>query len=321
MKTDRNGAIESWNCMRNKPVLVVMAAGLGSRYGGLKQVAPVDDVGHTIIDYSIYDAYRAGFRDVICVIKPGVEKEFGEHFKDFSLGVNIRYAYQVMDNLPTGFSVPLDRQKPWGTAHAVLSAKDHVNGPFAVINADDFYGYDAFRMIYNFLENEASATRHAMVGYRIENTLTESGSVARGVCNTNGNRLLGIQEITEIKPAQGGAIYSNGSESVHLPDGTMVSMNMWGFGYEMLNEIENRFESFLINSLTNNPLKCEYFLPSVVSELLEEKKSVIEILPTTDKWHGVTYADDMPGVRFAIEQMKQSKIYPNRLWEGKHDSE
>jgi len=296
-----------------KPILVIMAAGMGSRYGGLKQIAPVDDAGHIIIDYSLYDAYRAGFRDVVCIINPSKEADFAEHFKNNTFGLNIRYAHQTLDNLPDGFSIPEERVKPWGTAHAVLSAKEYINGPFAVINADDFYGASAYKILYDFLDKNTDPSRHAMVGYLLENTLSESGSVARGVCKTQDNNLVSIQEILEIYPAPGGATYTEGNEKIHLPQGTIVSMNMFGFSHSMLDELENRFAPFLEKGIRENPLKCEYLLPRVVDELLEEGKISMEILPTTDKWYGVTYADDMPGVRSAIAQLIKSGAYPERI--------
>jgi len=292
-----------------KPTLVIMAAGLGSRYGGLKQIAPVDDEGHIIIDYSLYDAYRAGFRDVVCIINPKNEKDFVEHFEKIKFGLNIKYAFQTLDDIPAGFVIPDERVKPWGTAHAVLSAKNQLKGPFAVINADDFYGASAFKILYDFLENKAAAGKHSMVGYFIENTLTESGSVARGVCKANDNFLAGIREMTEIYPAPGGAVFKNADEDIHLPSGTIVSMNMWGFSHEILNELENRFAAFLSKNIPLNPLKCEYLLPTVVGELLTEDNISVEILPTVDKWFGVTYSEDMPGVRAAIKKMKQDGAY------------
>ena len=298
-----------------KPTLVIMAAGLGSRFGGLKQVTPVDDAGHIIIEYSLYDAYRASFRDVVCVINPANEKDFDERFKHVSSQMNIRYAYQTLDQLPKGYSIPEGRAKPWGTAHAVLCAMPYISGPFAVINADDFYGEGAYKLLYDFLASKASSNLYAMVGYQIENTLTESGSVARGICTANGSHLVSIKETLGITPAPGGAEYIENGETIHIPAGTMVSMNMWGFDNSFFDEIEGRFTIFLDKNLQENPLKCEYFLPSVVGDLLSEKKVDVEILPTVDKWYGVTYADDAPGVRRAIEQMKSNGAYPALLWE------
>jgi choline kinase len=293
-----------------KPVLVIMAAGMGSRYGGLKQIAPVDDMGHIIIDYSLYDAYRAGFRDVICIITPDLQSEFEAHFKDLKYELNIRYAHQVLTNLPLGFDIPPGREKPWGTAHAILSAKDKINGPFAVINADDFYGAGAYRLLYDFLEKKATDTHHAMVGYRIENTLTESGTVARGVCTEQDGKLVKIVETLEIAPASGGATFDDLGTSYFIPNGTPVSMNMWGFGCAVLEDLENRFIAFLKNNLNKSPMKCEFLLPSVIGDMLDEGKITVEILPSVDKWHGVTYAADMPGVRAAVLEMIKSGEYP-----------
>ena len=296
-----------------KPTLVILAAGLGSRYGGLKQMAPVDDTGHIIIDYSVYDAYRAGFEDVICIINPSRENDFKEHFKDASSQVNISYAHQKLDFLPDGFDIPAGREKPWGTAHALLSAKDQIKRPFAVINADDFYGAGAFGLVYDFLAN--NSTNHAMIGYHVENTLTESGYVSRGVCSVQDGKLIGIDERTKIKPAPGGAVYTeNETDFTFLPAGTIVSMNMWGFGRSILAGIESRFEAFLDKNLSSNPLKCEYGLPTVVGELIDEKKATVEVLPTVDKWYGVTHPEDMPSVQKSLAQLKESGVYPERLW-------
>ncbi|MDL2300363.1 NTP transferase domain-containing protein, partial [Clostridiaceae bacterium OttesenSCG-928-D20] len=268
----------------NKPILVIMAAGLGSRYGGLKQMAPVDKNGHILIDYSIYDAYRAGFRRIVVVTKPELESDFRERIGDkISKFVDIQYAYQMPDNLPKGYSIPEGREKPWGTAHAVLSAKNLVDAPFAAINADDYYGAEAFELIYNFLLNDASPEKHAMVGYMIENTLTENGYVARGVCKVDeNNHLTEIIERTHIETRPNGAAFTEDGENyTFIPSGTYVSMNMWGFALEMMGEIENRFSGFLDENLPKNPLKCEYFLPLVPNALLHEGKADIMVLPTT----------------------------------------
>jgi len=299
--------------MANKPVLVVMAAGLGSRYGGLKQIAPVDDAGHIIIDYSIYDAYRAGFRDVVCIINPKNEADFKAHFAGMKLDMNIRYAHQVLEDVPAGFAVPAGRVKPWGTAHAILSAKDFIDGPFAVINADDFYGADAYARIFTFLTKDVGENRHAMVGYRVENTLSESGTVARGVCTEQDGKLVKIRETMEIRPADGGAAYDDNGETVFLPNGTTVSMNMWGFDRGLLTEIEERFAPFLAAGVPSNPLKCEFLLPSLVGDLLDEGKVTVAILPSADKWYGVTYAEDMAGVRAALARKQQDGEYAG-LW-------
>lgn len=302
----------------NKPVLIVMAAGLGSRYGGLKQMEPVDDAGHIIIDYSIYDAYRAGFETVIFIVAEKNEQDFRETVgKRVSSRMNVEYAVQRPDALPDGFTVPEGRVKPWGTAHAVLSAKGLVSSAFAAINADDFYGATAFKEIYDFLENRVNASHHAMVGYNIENTLTENGHVARGVCKVDGDgNLLEIVERTHIEKRHEGAAYTedDGESFTFLPAGTTVSMNMWGFDKTMMDEIENRFAGFLAENLPKNPLKCEYFLPYIPNALLNEGKSDIKVLPTPDKWYGITYSDDMPVVKQAIAQMRSSGTYPEKLW-------
>lgn len=300
-----------------KPMLVIMAAGLGSRYGGLKQIAPVDDRGHILIDYSIYDALRAGFGRVVCIIKPELEADFREVISDrIKKHVEIEFAYQQPDVLPEGFSVPEGRTKPWGTAHAVLCAKDKIDAPLCVINADDFYGRTAFESIAEFLRGCDNPNAHAMVGYRIENTLTENGHVARGICDTDESGMLrGIVERTHIEPRTGGAAFTeDGEHFTFVPDGTYVSMNLWGFHPSVMVEIENRFAPWLRENLPLNPLKCEYFLPLIPNQLLEEKKATVRVLPTTEKWYGVTYAQDMPGVQAALGKMRKDGLYPDELW-------
>jgi dTDP-glucose pyrophosphorylase len=305
-----NNIFEGMKVMgKEKPTLVIMAAGMGSRFGGLKQIAPVDDAGHIIIDYSLFDARRAGFREVVCIINPAVEPEFVELFKDKWPDMNIRFAHQVLTNLPQGYTIPPGREKPWGTAHAIMSIKNHVKGPFAVINADDFYGADAYKVLYNFLLEKAGDTQYALVGYRVENTLSQNGGVTRGVCAAQNGMLVKITETDGIRPAPGGAVYDDNGKSVLLPNGTPVSMNMWGFGPAVLAALETRFTDYLNKNLHTNPLKCEYPLPTVIGELLDEGKITVEILHSADKWYGVTYAEDMPGVRAAVEEMKQSGNY------------
>lgn len=302
----------------NKPVLAIMAAGLGSRYGGLKQIAPVDDNKHIIIDYSIYDAHRAGFDTVVFIITRALEKDFREVIGDrISKHMEVKYAYQELDALPAGFCVPEGRIKPWGTAHAVLAAKNLIDSPFAVINADDFYGRSAFAKIYDFLSSKPDERTHAMVGFSIENTLTENGHVARGICKVDDNdNLVEIIEHVHIKAGPDGAAFSgdNDKNRTFLPTGTTVSMNMWGFSQSIMDEIENRFASFLSENLPENSLKCEYFLPFVPNELLREGKATIKVLRTPDKWYGVTYPADMPAVKSAIIKMKSEDIYPEYLW-------
>ena len=301
----------------DKPTLVILAAGLGSRYGGLKQMAPVDDNGNIIIDYSLYDAYRAGFRDVVCVINPKYESDFKEHFADISKKMNIVYAHQMLDLLPSGYNVPAGREKPWGTAHATLAAMPYVNGSFVVINADDFYGSGAYKLAYDFLTKNTLPTHHAMVGYNVENTLTESGFVSRGVCNVQNGTLTEVVERTKIRPATDGAEFTEDDTTfTFLPNGTIVSMNMWAFGHGILKEIEARFANFLQNNLEANPLKCEYFLPMVVGDVITENQAMVKVLPTVDKWYGVTYPEDMPNVQKALANLRLNGSYPNILWEA-----
>lgn len=304
----------------NKPVLVIMAAGMGSRYGGLKQIDPVDKEGHIIIDFSLYDAKRAGFEKAIFIIKEENEQDFREAIGDrVSEYMEISYAYQKLENLPEGYSVPDGRVKPWGTAHAVLSCIDQVDGPFAVINADDYYGVEAFQLIYDYLtqHEDDDKYRYTMVGYLLKNTVTENGYVSRGVCLTNEeNELVSVTERTRIEKREDGIAYSeDGGETwTKLPEDTVVSMNMWGFTNSFLQEIKAGFPSFLDHGLEENPMKCEYFLPAVVTRLLEEEKATVTVLKSKDKWYGVTYKEDKPVVEEAIRNMKSSGIYPENVW-------
>lgn len=307
--------------MKN-PVLVVMAAGMGSRYGGLKQIDPVDPQGHIIMDFSIFDAVRAGFKKVVFIIKKENEADFRNAIGDrLSKQVEVAYVFQDLHNLPEGYEVPDGRVKPWGTGHAVLSCMDVIDGPFAVINADDYYGRHAFQMAYDFLsscDEEETVYHYMMVGYQLENTLTENGHVARGVCVTDeeGN-LVKINERTHIEKRGDGAAYTedDGNTWVELPKGSIVSMNMWGFSSSILTELKERFRAFLDENLKVNPEKCEYFLPFVVDELLREGKATVQVLKSMDKWYGVTYKEDKPVVVDAIQRMKDEGLYPQNLWE------
>jgi len=300
-----------------KPILVIMAAGLGSRFGGLKQITPVDDQGHLLIDYSIYDAIQAGFGRVVCIIKPELEKDFDEVITRRLNGkVDVTYAYQTIDQLPEGYAVPEGRTKPWGTAHAVLCARDKIDAPFCVINADDFYGRSAFETIAKFLTEQVSETSHAMVGYRVENTLTENGSVARGICEVDAQGMLtGVTERTHIEPREGGAAFTEDGETfTFVPAGTNVSMNMWGFHPSLLKEIDSRFAPWLEHNVPLNPMKCEYFLPSVANAQIAEGIGTVKVLPTDETWYGVTYREDLAAVQEAVENMKIQGIYPRVLW-------
>lgn len=302
-----------------KPVLVIMAAGMGSRYGGLKQIDPIDEYGHIIMDFSLYDAKRAGFDDVVFIIKKTDENDFkeaiGNRISDY---FHVQYVYQDISRIPDGFQVPEGRVKPWGTGHAVLSCIDNVDGPFAVINADDYYGRSAFEVIYHYLMNseDDEKYRYTMVGYHLKNTITENGHVARGVCEVDeDSRLTGLTERTRIERHGEHIEYEAEDGSwVALPDNTLVSMNMWGFHISILQELQIRFEDFLERGLKENPLKCEYFLPNVVGELLEENKAVVTVLESVDRWYGVTYKEDKPVVVQAIKDLKRKGIYPEKLW-------
>lgn len=303
-----------------KPVLVIMAAGMGSRYGGLKQIDPVDEQGHIIMDFSIFDAKRAGFEKVIFIIKKENEADFREAVGNrMEQVMEVEYAFQELQNLPEGYSVPEGRVKPWGTAHAVLSCIDKIDGPFAVINADDYYGRDAFQKIYDYLSTheDDDKYRYTMVGYQLENTLTENGHVARGICTLNENHeLVSVVERTRIEKKGDGAAFTEdeGATWTDLPKGCLVSMNMWGFTASILKEIKQGFEAFLDAGLQTNPMKCEYFLPTVVSNLLDADKATVSVLTSADKWYGVTYKEDKPVVVAAIKQMKETGVYPEKLW-------
>lgn len=307
--------------MNKKPVLVIMAAGMGSRYGGLKQIDPVDEYGNIIIDFSIYDARQAGFEKVIFIIKKQLEEEFKIHVGNrVSRYMDVEYVYQELDKLPKGFAVPEGRVKPWGTAHALLCCASRLDGPFAVINADDYYGKEAFHMIYSQLAaiRDNDMYQYAMVGYKLYNTLTDNGHVARGVCEVDqNNHLVDIHERTRIEKHGGTAEYTedDGGSWTRLPESTIVSMNMWGFTESILGEIRNRFDAFLEKNLQINPLKCEYFLPFVVDELLKSGRAQVTVLKSVDRWYGVTYKEDKEMVVKAMQGLKDSGLYPQKLWE------
>ena len=303
-----------------KPILVVMAAGIGSRYGGLKQIDPMGPNGEIIMDYSIYDALKAGFGKVVFVIKKDIEDIFREKIGNkVEKLVDTEYVYQRIEDVPEGFIVPPERVKPWGTAHAVLSCRKVVDRPFAVINADDFYSRHSFQILHDYLKDANDQTKpyqYCMVGFRIENTLTEHGHVARGVCTVGADGCLKeIHERTHIQKFGNTAKYTEDSETwVDIPYGTMVSMNTWGFTPSMLREIDERFPSFL-RSNSENILKAEFFIPAVVDSLISEGKASVKVLPCKEKWYGVTYQEDKPVVRQALKDMILSGIYPENLWE------
>ena len=299
--------------MTHEPTLVIMAAGMGSRFGGLKQMTPVDEEGHFIIDFSLYDAYQAGFRRVAFIIKREIEQTFRARMEKW---FHVDYVYQELDRLPEGFAVPEGRKKPWGTAHAVACCRGVVEGPFAVINSDDFYGRGAYEEIYRFLTENETPHHYAMLGYQLRNTVTEFGSVARGVCHVQDGMLLDITERTKIfKRGQDAAYTEDGETFVPLSGDTQVSMNFWGFTPEILDEIWDAFPAFLAENLPVNPEKCEFYLPTFVGSRLAEKKVSVRVLPCMETWHGVTYKEDLDSVKAAIGQLKREGKYPARLWE------
>ena len=306
--------------MGKKPVLVVLAAGMGSRYGGLKQIDPVGVKGEAILDYSIYDAHRAGFDTVVIIIKKAIEKDFmetvGKRLKNAP--VEIRYAFQELNKLPAGYTVPEGRTKPWGTSHAVLCAAEAIDGaPFAVINADDYYGASAYKVMYDYLSQNTDPYGYCMVGYELGKTVTDNGSVARGICETDDNGFLTVvTERTRIEKYSGGIHFTEDGENwVDVPADTTVSMNMWGFMPSFLEEINARFSAFLDKALPENPLKCEYFLPIPIAQLIQEKKATVKVLTSPDRWFGVTYAADKPVVVAELKKMTDEGKYPAGLWE------
>ena len=305
--------------MARKPVLVVMAAGMGSRYGGLKQIDPVGSCGEAILDYSVYDAYEAGFETTVIIIKEAIRKDFMETVgaRLEKSPMEIRYAYQELNKLPRGYAVPEGRTKPWGTCHAVLCGKDAIDGaPFAVINADDYYGKAAFKEIYKFLSANEEPYGYCMVGYELGKTVTDNGSVARGVCVTNSQGYLAkVDERTRIEKYDGGIHYTTDGENwVDLPEDTTVSMNMWGFMPSFLEELEAGFPAFLDKALAENPMKGEYFLPFMVDNLIQSGKAGVKVLTSPDQWYGVTYAADKPVVVAALKGMTEDGKYPDGLW-------
>ena len=303
--------------MTHEPTLVIMAAGMGSRFGGLKQMTPVDEEGHFIIDFSLYDAYQAGFRRVAFIIKREIEQTFRETIgARMEKWFHVDYVYQELNRLPEGFAVPEGRKKPWGTAHAVACCRGVVEGPFAVINSDDFYGRGAYEEIYRFLTENETPHHYAMLGYQLRNTVTEFGSVARGVCHVQDGMLLDITERTKIfKRGQDAAYTEDGETFVPLSGDTQVSMNFWGFTPEILDEIWDAFPAFLAENLPVNPEKCEFYLPTFVGSRLAEGKVRVRVLPCMETWHGVTYKEDLGSVKSAIGALKREGKYPARLWE------
>ena len=298
-----------------EPTLVILAAGMGSRFGGLKQIMAVDDFGHAIIDFSLYDAYRAGFRKVAFIIKHEIEEDFkaavGRRMEKY---FDVKYVYQQLDLLPEGYSVPEGRVKPWGTGHAVLCCRGIVDGPFAVINADDFYGRTAYEEMYAFLSTERPGTEHAMIAYHLRNTVTETGYVARGICQVENGLLTDVVERTHIEKHGEVISFTEAGESyTPLPADVPVSMNCWAFSNSMLDELYKRFPAWLDANLPVNPTKCEYFLPFVTNAMIKDGEGTVAVLPCREQWYGMTYKEDFPTVVNAIKALRDGGVYPEKL--------
>jgi len=302
-----------------KTTLVILAAGMGSRFGSLKQIEPVGPCGEVIIDYSVFDAKRAGFDKVVFVIKKAIEDEFKKALGDrLSKHIEVDYAYQELDMLPVGCVVPEGREKPWGTGHAVLCCREVVDTPFAVINADDFYGYGTFKLLHDFLVAPAQNPNKlniCMAGFALRNTLTENGSVSRGVCTLDENSFLtDIVERVRIENTQNGPAFTEDGEAWEsLTEDTVVSMNCWGFPQGFLDTIEDKFKAFMGN-LGGNPLKAEFYLPLCVDLLIQEQKAQTKVLPTDEKWYGITYKEDKASLTEALRRMTDEGNYPEGLW-------
>jgi len=302
-----------------KPALVVMAAGMGSRYGGLKQIDPIGRHGEIIMDYSLFDALEAGFEKVVFIINRKIEKDFydviGRRAEKY---MEVRYVFQQPDAmLPVGFTVPADRIKPWGTAHALLCCKNDVNEPFAAINADDYYGKRAFSALYDYLKSAKDGDKadFSMVGYHAKNTLTDHGSVARGVCEVDANgELVNIVERLKIFKTPEGPAYTEDDEQtfVHFPADNLVSMNFFGFTPSLFGELEARFPEFLADTLEKNPLKGEFLIPQEVGRMLLAGKASVRVLSSPDRWYGVTYREDKPEVMQALNDLTDAGAYPNQ---------
>ena len=302
-----------------EPILVILAAGMGSRYGGLKQMDPVGPSGEAILDYSVFDAKRAGFKRVLFLIKHEIEADFkamiGSHIEPH---MEVMYGYQQLDMIPEGCAIPEGRVKPWGTGHAVLCCAEMIDAPFLVINADDYYGVDAYRQAYAALTTLADDDKahYFMVGYQLRNTLTENGSVARGVCSVDdAGNLTTVTERTHIIGSCDGPLYTEDGETYfRLPADAPVSMNMFGFTPSLIAQMRRTFPAFLRDVVPTNPMKAEYFLPGVVNAMLVDGTADCRVLTCADRWYGVTYREDKPVVTAALKRMADEGLYPTPLW-------
>jgi UTP-glucose-1-phosphate uridylyltransferase len=298
-----------------KPVLVVLAAGMGSRYGGLKQIDPVGPSNEIIIDYSIYDALKAGFSKVVFIIRKDIEKAFreniGSRFEDI---IKVEYAYQELDNLPKGFSVPDGREKPWGTGHALLAVKDIVKEPFAVINSDDFYGREGFKKIADYLTSpERTDYDYCMTGFILKNTLSENGTVSRGVCKVDDqNNLVNVVEMTDIECKDDYVAANDSGLTEKLSGNEYVSLNMWGLNPSIFSELEKMFVEFLNDKIKE--LKSEFYLPFGIDEMIKTQKAGVKVLESNDQWFGITYKEDKPDVIRKINKLVEDGIYSKKLF-------
>lgn len=299
------------------PILVVLAAGMGSRYGGLKQIDPIGPNGEIILELSAFDAIKAGFKKIVFIIKHEIEADFKEAIGNkLSQYCDVEYVFQDINKLPEGCVVPEGRVKPWGTAHAIMCCKDVIDAPFAVINADDYYGQSAFKTLYEFLTTSTDDNEYAMVGYRLGNTVSEYGSVARGVCNYADGKLTNVRELTKIE-VHGDKIehtLDEGKTWEELPADSLVSMNMWGFKANVISKFESRFMDFFKNEVPENTMKSEYFIPMEVGRMLRNNEVVVKMLSSNDKWYGVTYQEDKPMVKEGIAKLIEAGKYPQPLW-------
>lgn len=306
--------------MKTKPVLVIMAAGMGSRYGGLKQLDPMGPNGEIIIDYSLYDAKRAGFDTVVCVIKKEIEDDFKKIMnRGAAKHLNIQYAFQSLDDVPEGYNVPEGRTKPWGTSHAVFAARNLINGPFALINADDYYGVGVYKTMFDYLSNcedKDGVYDFSMMGYKLKNTLTEAGTVSRGVCVGENGYLKDIEERLKIGWHDGGVAYTedDGQTWIDVDPDSTVSMNFFGCTASIMNELRDRFPKFIDKALVENPMKGEFLIPRTIGDLVNEGKATVRILPAEDKWFGVTYKEDKEAFKKAIAEKIKEGVYPENLW-------
>ncbi len=298
-----------------KPTLLILAAGIGSRYGGIKQMDKIGPSGESIIDYSIFDAIRAGFEKVVFVLNPNIEKDFKEVYEERLAGkIETGYVLQQVNDVPKGVPVNTARVKPWGTGHAVLVAKDAINEPFAVINADDFYGKQAFEMIGRFLsETDNDSNKYAMVGYKLENTLSENGSVSRGVCQTEDGFLTDVVERTSITIEDDKIVYNDNGDKEEIDGNSVVSMNFWGFSPLFFDQLERDFTNFMDENA--HKLKAEFFIPSVVNDLIEDDEASISMLTSNDQWFGVTYQEDKEVTISKVKELTDKGVYPVNLWE------